>query len=338
MKLIITGGLGFIGINFINFLINDSKNIILNIDRQASYSTSNDFLSFKSYNNYYFKKKNICEYKEIEKIIFNFEPDIIFHLAAESHVDRSITDPINFIQSNILGTYNLLHISEKYFRTKNKNFKFLYVSTDEVYGSLELKDNKLFDENCNFLPNSPYSASKASGDLLVRAWNKTFGLPTLTTHCSNNYGPWQYPEKLIPLIIKKILNKDKIPIYGDGLNIRDWIDVFDHVKALFELSKLDFNGQVYNIGSNNLISNIDLAKKICKIMDTKMKSTNNSSDLIEFVRDRKGHDLKYAINSSKLYNDINFKSSQEFVSNLSKTLDWYLLNKDWLFRKINKML
>ena len=166
---------------------------------------------------------------------------------------------------------------------------------------------------------------------MVRAWNKTFGLPTLTTHCSNNYGPWQNPEKLIPLIIKQILNKDKIPIYGDGLNIRDWIDVHDHIKALYELSKLNFNGQVYNIGSNNLISNIDLVKKICKIMDTKMKSTKNSSNLIEFVKDRKGHDLKYAINSSKLYNDINFKSSQDFDSNLSKTLDWYLLNKDWLF-------
>ncbi len=332
MNILITGGLGFIGINLINKLLSNKKNKILNIDKESSFSTKNNNLLFNKSNNYKFIKIDLAKYNLLYKKIDKYRPDIIFHLAAESHVDRSIKDPDNFIFSNIIGTYNLLKISNFLFK-KNKKFKFLYVSTDEVYGSLGLNENKFFTENSNYKPNSPYSASKAAGDLLVRSWNKTFKLPTITTHCSNNYGPWQNPEKLIPLVINNILHNKKIPIYGNGKNIRDWIYVEDHVEALIKISKLKFNGQVYNIGSNNLIDNLSLVKKICNIIDKKLNYKISSKNLIKFVKDRKGHDLKYAIDSKLLYKDTKFFPKIKFIDGLEKTIEWYLDNKKWLYKK-----
>ncbi len=332
MKILITGGLGFIGINLIDKLLKNKKYKILNIDKESNYSTKNNNLLFKKSNNYKFYKIDLAKYKLLHRKIYNYKPDIIFHLAAESHVDRSIKDPDNFIYSNIIGTYNLLKISELLYRY-NKKFKFLYVSTDEVYGSLQINEKKSFTENSNYKPNSPYSSSKAAGDLLVRSWNKTFNLPTITTHCSNNYGPWQNPEKLIPLVIKNILNNKKIPIYGNGKNIRDWIHVEDHVSALIEISKLKFKGQVYNIGSNNLIDNLSLVKKICNIIDKKLNLKISSKKLIKFVQDRKGHDLKYAIDSKLLYKDAKFIPKIKFIDGLEKTINWYLDNRKWLNKK-----
>jgi dTDP-glucose 4,6-dehydratase len=333
MKIIITGGLGFIGINLIDYLLQNTNHKILNIDFESDISTPNNELPFFKNEKYDFVKQDICKYEEINKIFKEFLPDCVMHLAAESHVDRSITDPLSFIKSNIIGTYNLLDISRNYFDSNNNKFKFLYVSTDEVYGSLKAEDSDYFTENSNYKPNSPYSASKASGDHLVRAWNKTFKLPTLTTHCSNNYGPWQFPEKLIPVIISKILKNETIPIYGDGKNLRDWIHVFDHAKALSSLIDIDFTGQVYNIGSDNVYTNLDLTKQICIIMSQKLNNKIDYTTLIKFVDDRLGHDFKYAINSSKLKNDINFKYRYNLDNGLSDTIEWYLLNKDWLLNK-----
>ncbi len=332
MKILITGGLGFIGINLINKLIKNKNNLILNIDKESKYSTKNSKLHFKNSKNYKFYKLDLVKNKSLSNKVIKYNPDIIFHLAAESHVDRSIKQPNNFIYSNIIGTYNLLKISEKLHK-KNNNFKFLYVSTDEVYGSLKLDDQKYFTEKSNYKPNSPYSASKAAGDLLVRSWNKTFNLPTVTTHCSNNYGPWQNPEKLIPLVINNILNNKKIPIYGNGKNIRDWIHVNDHIEALLKISKIKFKGQVYNIGANNLIDNISLVKKICNIIDKKLNLKKTSKELINFVEDRKGHDLKYAINSKQLKKDTKFVAKTKFKNGLEKTINWYLENKKWLIKK-----
>ena len=334
MKIIITGGLGFIGINLIDYILKNTDHEILNIDFESEVSTPNSKLPFINNKKYFFIKADISNYKSINNIIRDFLPECIMHLAAESHVDRSITDPLSFIKSNIIGTYNLLDISRNYFESVNSNFKFLYVSTDEVYGSLKETDKEYFNENSNYKPNSPYSASKASGDHLVRAWNKTFQLPTLTTHCSNNYGPWQFPEKLIPVIISKILKNESIPIYGNGKNLRDWIHVFDHVKALSELINIDFNGQVYNIGSDHIYSNLDLTKKICSIMSQKLNSNFNYTNLIKFVDDRLGHDFKYAIDSSKIRKDLNFSYKYDIDNGLKNTIDWYLLNKEWLLNKI----
>lgn len=332
MKIIVTGGLGFIGINLITKLLKNKNNFVINIDKESTYSSKNKELIFKKNEKYKFIKIDIANINRLRIKIKKFNPDIIFHLAAESHVDRSISNPDDFIYSNIVGTYNLLKISTELYNTNNK-FKFLFVSTDEVYGSLTLNDKKSFKEISNYKPNSPYSASKASADLIVRSWNKTYNLPTITTHCSNNYGPWQHPEKLIPLVIKNILSNRKIPIYGNGLNVRDWIHVDDHVNALIKISKIKFTGQVYNIGSNNLINNLSLVKKICNLIDLKIKKKSSSLKLITFVEDRKGHDLKYAINSSLLKKEVNFIAKIRFDEGLNKTIDWYIKNKEWLFQK-----
>ena len=325
-NILVTGGLGFIGSNFISKKLGE-ENFIVNIDSETNASIDKSYLDFESNQNYRHYNIDIADFQKVNKIIKKYSFDIIFHFAAESHVDNSIENSFEFCSTNVIGTLNLL---ESYRKLNKKHKLFIHVSTDEVFGSI--KDG-FFDENSNYKPNSPYSASKAAGDLLVRSWNKTFKLPTITTHCSNNYGPWQNPEKLIPLVINNILHNKKIPIYGNGKNIRDWIYVEDHVEALIKISKLKFNGQVYNIGSNNLIDNLSLVKKICNIIDKKLNYKMSSKNLIKFVKDRKGHDLKYAIDSKLLYKDTKFLPKIKFIDGLEKTIEWYLDNKKWLYKK-----
>ena len=335
MKLIVTGGYGFIGSHLIKHLIGKSHNVI-NIDSKSYSSMPETLSNYK--NNKLLKniKLDINNQKKLREIFNDFNPDSIIHLAAESHVDNSIKSPKVFIDSNIYGTFNLLESTREYLRKKNKmkNFIFLHVSTDEVYGSLKTKKDNPFDENYKYLPNSPYSASKASSDLLVRSWNKTFSIPTIITNCCNNFGPWQFPEKLIPVIIYKCLNKKSIPIYGKGTNIREWIYVEDHISYLEEILNKGKIGESYNIGSGFEINNITLTNKICKILDELIPYKYSYSKLITFVKDRAGHDYRYAIDSSKINKEINYKLKNNFDYDLRNTIIWYLDNRDWLQSKL----
>jgi len=335
MKLIVTGGFGFIGSHLVRHLVKKSHNVI-NIDNR-SYSSMpeslNDCKKNKLLKNI---NININNQNKLKKIFNDFNPDSIIHLAAESHVDNSIKSPKIFIDSNINGTYNLLEVTREYLRKNNKKkkFIFLHVSTDEVYGSLKSKKDKPFDENFKYLPNSPYSASKAASDLLVRSWNKTFSIPTIITNCCNNFGPWQFPEKLIPVVIYKCLNKKNIPIYGRGTNIREWMHVQDHVANLLKILNKGKIGESYNIGSGFEINNIDLTYKICKILDELIPYKHSYSKFITLVKDRAGHDFRYAINSNKIKKVINFKIKNNFDQDLRNTLIWYLDNRDWLQSKL----
>tara|TARA_B110000196_G_C21043230_1_gene613559 strand:+ start:88 stop:1095 length:1008 start_codon:yes stop_codon:yes gene_type:complete len=334
MRYFITGGLGFIGTNFIKRLVKDDKNFIINVDYKSKFSMSN---LKKNLNNYKFIKCDISKKKKIEQLIFQYKPNVIVNFAAESHVDRSISSPNKFIVSNILGTYSLIEASKKYLESRNNNdsfFKFIHISTDEVYGSLS-KKGKAFDEKSNYKPNSPYSASKASSDFLVRSWFETYNLPAIITNCSNNYGPWQHPEKLIPKTIMNAIEQKNIPIYGKGENIRDWIFVDDHINAILLLIKKGKDGNKYNIGSYQEFTNIQIVNKICEYLD-KVKPINKSySSLIKFVSDRKGHDFRYAINSNKIEKECNFKSKYSFEKGLKITIDWYIKNFDYI-KSLNK--
>ncbi|MBI65415.1 MAG: dTDP-glucose 4,6-dehydratase [Candidatus Marinimicrobia bacterium] len=337
MKILVFGGSGFIGSNFINYCFKNDNYIILNVDSLTYASSNNSILKNDNYN---FIKGDICNQYLINKIIIDFKPDFIINFAAESHVDRSIDNPIKFIETNVLGVANLLNESLNYYRTlelsqKNK-FKFLHISTDEVYGSLSFNENK-FSETTPYNPSSPYSASKASSDHLVRAWNKTYNLPVLITNCSNNYGPFQFPEKLIPLMIIKCFHEQKLPIYGDGKNIRDWIYVEDHCSAILKVLKKGKVGETYNIGSNCEKSNLDIVNEICLIMD-KFKPRKNGTkykELVTFVKDRPGHDLRYAIDSSKIKEHVNWESSISFEEGIVETVQWYIDNVEWWSEKIN---
>ncbi len=333
MKIFITGGYGFIGSNFIINQINNSNNDILNFDNLSYAANIKNLTSIEKSKHYTFFKGSICDINSIEKSFKNFKPNVIIHFAAESHVDRSINDPFKFLNTNIIGTTNLLKVSLDYYKSLEKEFKqkfkFLHISTDEVFGSLGIKG--YFDEDSPFLPNSPYSASKASSNHMVRAWNHTYGLPTLITNCSNNYGPYQFPEKLIPLIIANCVDEKSLPIYGDGLNIRDWLFVDDHCKAIEKVLFEGSLGETYNIGCNNEINNIEIVKTICKIMD-KLKPRKGSkkySSLIKFVEDRPGHDFRYGINNSKIKKKLGWEPIESFDSGIKKTIRWYLDNEDW---------
>ena len=320
-KILITGGLGFIGSNFISKYIK-SGNYIINIDSQTYASINPSLLKFESYSNYKYIDADINDLTIIDKIIKEYAFDKIIHFAAESHVDNSIGNPSLFAKTNILGTLNLL---ESY-KNLDKNDKFfIHVSTDEVYGSIE--EGK-FDENSPYKPNSPYSASKASSDHFVKSYYVTHKLPVILTNCSNNFGPYQNKEKFIPTVINSLISKNKIPLYGDGKNVREWIYVKDHVDALIHLLKNGKIGESYCIGSNCEFSNTQIVKKICKIFDN-LTNNINSENLISYVEDRKGHDFRYALDSSKIKN-TGWKIKNDFDKSLEKTVKWYLENKNFL--------
>ena len=328
--ILVTGGCGFIGSNFIIHLINKNKNVkIINLDK-LTYAGNSKNLSLVNKDNYSLIKGDICDRKLLKSLFYKYEFNSIVHFAAESHVDRSIDDPSQFIKTNIFGTYNLLECSTEYFLDKkNDNFRFLHVSTDEVFGSLE--DEGRFTENSPYDPSSPYSASKASSDHLVRAWHRTYGLPILLTNCSNNYGPFQFPEKLIPLMIINALNEKPLPIYGNGENIRDWLYVMDHCDGIYSVLLKGENGDTYNIGGDNEIKNKDVVKTICNILDNIKPRKNNESylNLIKYVNDRPGHDFRYAIDATKIKSEIQWAPSETFESGIHKTIQWYLENPGW---------
>jgi len=332
MKIFITGGFGFIGSQFIRSNIKNNK--IINIDKITYASQKLAIQEFKNIQNCRSFKIDICNEKKIKEILFNFKPNVIINFAAESHVDQSIDKPDNFIKSNINGVLSLLKISTEYYRSlslnKKNQFKFIQISTDEVFGSLKKNDRK-FVESSNYYPNSPYSASKASSDHLVRAWNKTFNLPTIVTHCSNNFGPYQNYEKLIPNVILRAIQLQPILIYGKGNQIRDWIYVEDHVNAIKKVINQGKPGETYNIGGDNEIKNIELVKKICDQLDKILPINNNSrikkySNLITHVEDRPAHDQRYAINCSKIKKNLNWKVENSFEASLNFTIKWYLEN------------
>ena len=340
-RILITGGSGFIGGALVAKLLNNSNHMIFNIDKN-SYSSDlkRNINHLNSSTNYFLINVDLKDQEKVIKAIKDSDPDYIFHLAAESHVDRSIESPKLFLESNIIGTYNLLEASKEHWDNLSKHrkekFRFHHISTDEVFGSLGKKGK--FNEDSKYKPNSPYSASKASSDHFVRAWHSTFGLPILITNCSNNFGPFQFPEKLIPLIILKLLNNDSIPIYGDGENIRDWLFVEDHVNALLLVSDKGLPGETYCIGGNNEISNIEIARKIIHLINKYNQNYNFDESKIIFVEDRPGHDKRYSIDSHLIRKRLGWYPQFSFEEALNITIKWYLNNQSWcnyMFEKSN---
>ena len=338
-KIMITGGAGFIGSSLIRHIINNTDHSVLNIDKLTYAGNLESIESVAQNKRYLFKKIDICNNDEIKLAFSDYMPDIVIHLAAESHVDRSIDDPGEFIKTNIFGTYVLLQQSRVYLKSlkgvKRNFFRFHHVSTDEVYGDLVGKDS-LFTEETSYAPSSPYSASKASSDHLVRSWYRTFELPIVITNCSNNYGPYQFPEKLIPLVINNALEGKPLPIYGDGKQIRDWLYVDDHARALLHVALNGKTGETYNIGGHNEMQNIEVVDYICNILDelapSKLDGISQYKQLVQFVEDRSGHDIRYAINANKIFDRLNWKPVETFESGIRKTVEWYLNNTGWCNR------
>lgn len=327
-NMLVTGGCGFIGANFIRYLLEESDftGRIINMDK-LTYAGNPENLSGiedRFHNRYVFCKADLCDRKSIEKICDEYEIDTICHLAAESHVDRSIVSPDAFISSNIVGTFNLLEVSRK---RLERLILFHHISTDEVFGSLG--DEGSFTEDTPYRPNSPYAASKASSDHLVRAYHKTYDVPVTITNCSNNYGPFQFPEKLIPLMILNALERKRLPVYGDGRHIRDWLYVRDHCTAIWTVMKTGKRGETYNIGGNAELENIKLIEIICDVLDTYVKGISHR-ELITFVQDRPGHDRRYAIDCSKLMNELGWSPEESFASGIRKTIQWYIDNHWWV--------
>jgi dTDP-glucose 4,6-dehydratase len=352
MKIIVTGGLGFIGSTLIKYILKNTNCTVHNIDKMTYASSLSVVSSLIGNSKYSFEKVDICDGKKIGATLSLFQPDIIIHLAAETHVDRSIVSPFNFIQSNILGTYVLLEQARYYWLKlkgkKKKNFRFHHVSTDEVYGDLSMLALKkkdlipsLFTENSPYLPSSPYSASKASSDHLVRAWFKTYNFPSLITNCSINYGPYQFPEKLIPLVILNALEGRPLPIYGDGQQVRDWLYIQDHASALFLAATKGKIGETYNIGGFNEKKNIEVVRTICKVLNELVpvklnkelkkikKNIKKYENLITYVKDRPGHDKRYAVDASKIKTELGWAPKETFETGIRKTIKWYLANLDW---------
>jgi dTDP-glucose 4,6-dehydratase len=338
-KLLVTGGAGFIGSAVIRHIINNTEHSVINVDKLTYAGNLESLESIENNDRYIFEQVDICDAVEIKRIFNIHQPDIVMHLAAESHVDRSIDGPGEFIQTNIVGTYVLLEEARSYWSTladsKKNAFRFHHVSTDEVYGDLEGTDD-LFTEETAYAPSSPYSAAKASSDHLVRAWQRTFKFPTLITNCSNNYGPFQFPEKLIPLIILNALEGKDLPIYGDGKQIRDWLYVDDHARALLHVALTGEIGETYNIGGHNEMQNIDVVRTVCSILDelvpSKLDSVKRYDELIIYVGDRAGHDIRYAIDATKIENELGWTPDETFETGIRKTVQWYLDNNIWCER------
>jgi len=336
VKILITGGAGFIGSAVIRHIIVNTQDSVVNLDK-LTYAGNLESLSAVSPDERYcFEQVDICDRSEVERVFAEHKPDAVMHLAAESHVDRSIDGPADFIETNIVGTYTLLEVARQYWnamdRSQKESFRFHHISTDEVYGDLEGVD-ELFTENTSYAPSSPYSASKASSDHLVRAWRRTYGLPALITNCSNNYGPFHFPEKLIPLVILNALEGKPLPVYGQGEQIRDWLFVDDHARALCKVVAEGEVGETYNIGGHNEKRNIEVVQSICDLLEElapqKPVGVQSYRDLIIFVEDRPGHDLRYAIDAAKIDQELGWSPSETFESGLRKTVEWYLANLDW---------
>ncbi|MGP5501551.1 dTDP-glucose 4,6-dehydratase [Psychrobacter faecalis] len=337
MKILITGGAGFIGSAVIRHIINHTEHRVLNIDKLTYAGNLESLAEIEKNPRYFFESLDICNTAAIESAFNRFQPNLVMHLAAESHVDRSIDGPANFISTNIVGTYNLLEVARKYWHTLNEVdkalFRFHHISTDEVYGDLD-NTNALFTESTPYAPSSPYSASKASSDHLVRAWHRTYGLPIIVTNCSNNYGPYHFPEKLIPLVILNALDGKPLPIYGKGNQIRDWLYVEDHAKALYKVVTQGVIGETYNIGGHNEKQNIEVVTTICRILDELQPRPSGQiyESLITYVKDRPGHDLRYAINATKMQRELNWLPVETFETGIRKTVEWYLENLEWCRR------
>ena len=335
MRILVTGGAGFIGSAVIREIIRNTPHEVLNIDCLTYAGNLENLSSVSNSDRYTFLQVDICDIDSLQKSFDDFSPQIIMHLAAESHVDRSIDDPSAFLKTNVFGTCNLLNCSLNLFQKlsteKQALFRFHHISTDEVFGSLGEKG--LFTEDTPYAPTSPYSASKASSDHFVRAWHHTYGLPTIVTNCSNNYGPYHFPEKLIPLVILNALEGKPLPVYGDGSQIRDWLFVEDHASALLTAVQQGKPGSTYNIGGHNEIKNIDVVKQICVILDKKVTAKPENldcfADLITFVTDRPGHDVRYAIDATRIQNELDWQPKESFATGLEKTIDWYLDNTEW---------
>ncbi|WP_347473692.1 dTDP-glucose 4,6-dehydratase [Acinetobacter thermotolerans] len=337
MKFLITGGAGFIGSAVIRHIINHTDDEVLNVDKLTYAGNLESLVEVEKNTRYSFHQIDICDEVAVAQIVKDFQPDIVMHLAAESHVDRSIDGPAEFIKTNIVGTYTLLEVLRKYWLTlggdKKAKFRFHHISTDEVYGDLE-GTTELFTETTSYAPSSPYSASKASSDHLVRAWYRTYGFPTIVTNCSNNYGPYHFPEKLIPLMILNALDGKPLPVYGNGQQIRDWLFVEDHARALYQVVCQAAVGETYNIGGHNEKQNIEVVRTICALLDELKPRDDKQSytSLIRYVTDRPGHDVRYAIDASKIARDLNWEPLETFETGLRKTVEWYLNNLEWCRR------
>lgn len=341
MKILVTGGAGFIGSAVIRHIINNTQDSVVNVDKLTYAGNPESLIEIEHSNRYAFEQVDICDNESLIRVFAEHQPDVVMHLAAESHVDRSIDGPAAFIETNIVGTYTLLEATRAYWsklsEDKKQNFKFHHISTDEVYGDLEGPED-LFTEETSYEPSSPYSASKAASDHLVRAWLRTYGLPTVVTNCSNNYGPYHFPEKLIPLIILNALEGKPLPVYGNGQQIRDWLYVEDHARALYLVATEGEVGETYNIGGHNEKANIDVVETICELLEQLVPTSCHSREggepggfksLITYVTDRPGHDVRYAIDALKIERELGWSPEESFETGIRKTVLWYLNNKDW---------
>lgn len=331
MKIIVTGGAGFIGSALARYLVDEINAKVTIIDKLTYAANLDSLATISQHPNYKLIEKDICDLKSMHQIFESEAPDLVMHLAAESHVDRSITGSQAFVETNIMGTYSLLEAARSYWGQLTGNakekFRFLHVSTDEVYGSLG--ETGLFEEETPYDPSSPYSASKAASDHLAVAWFRTYGLPVVVSNCSNNYGPYQFPEKLIPLMILNALDQRPLPVYGDGSNVRDWLYVDDHAKALFLIATKGRLGEKYNVGGNNERTNLEVVTTICSTLDRLRPANKPYSDLIEYVTDRPGHDHRYAIDATKVTNELGWGAEENFDTGIEKTIEWYLNNEGW---------
>lgn len=335
-RILITGGAGFIGSAVIRHIIRHTDHSVVNLDKLTYAGNLESLAAVSSDARYAFEQVDICDRAALERVFAEHQPDAVMHLAAESHVDRSIDGPAEFIQTNIVGTYTLLEVARNYWRAldepRRNAFRFHHISTDEVYGDLEA-DDPMFTETTPYAPSSPYSASKASSDHLVRAWQRTYGLPVVITNCSNNYGPFHFPEKLIPRMILNALAGEKLPVYGNGAQIRDWLYVEDHARALLEVVTRATVGETYNIGGHNEKRNLEVVETICDLLEElaphKPAGVAAYSDLITFVTDRPGHDLRYAIDAGKIERDLGWVPQESFETGIRKTVQWYLDNREW---------